>query len=160
MMKIEDLVKIGQMEIQSRKSVQTETDCSFEAILREKAPAQQSGASSVGVADRSQGPSSPPPPIYISAVSDLGPSEAAGSEALRKVEMTLALLEQYHDELLDPSKTLKALANTVELLKREVGGLQELVSRYPIEEDLKAIINQTAIQTQVEVTKFDQGMLL
>jgi len=74
--------------------------------------------------------------------------------------MTLTLLEQYHDELLDPAKSLKTLANTVELLKREVDGLQELLLRYPIEEDLKEIINQTAIQGQVEVTKFDQGMLL
>ena len=159
-MKIEDLQGVSQAGVQKPNTGKIEAGRSFEAILNEQVPAQQSGASEVGAPKRSEGPSSPAAPMYISTESDLSPSEVAANVAIQKIEMTLNLLEQYHDELLDPTKTLKALADTVELLKQEVGGLQGLLAKHPIEEDLKEIINQTAIQTQVEVTRFDQGILL
>ena len=159
-MKIEDLQGVSQAGVQKPNTRKIEAGRSFEAILNEQVPAQQSGESGGTAPKRSKGPSSPAAPIYISAESDLSPSEVAANVAIQKIEVTLNLLEQYHDELLDPTKTLKALADTVELLKQEVGGLQGLLAKHPIEEDLKEIINQTAIQTQVEVTRFDQGILL
>ena len=159
-MKIEDLQGVSQAGVQKPNTGKIEAGRSFEAILNEQVPAQQSGESGGAAPKRSEGPSPPAAPIYISTESDLSPSEIAANVAIQKIEVTLNLLEQYHDELLDPTKTLKALADTVELLKQEVGGLQGLLAKHPIEEDLKEIINQTAIQTQVEVTRFDQGILL
>jgi hypothetical protein len=156
-MKIEELQRIIQTGTQKSDTEKIEADRSFEAVLNETAAERQGGASGVGAGE---GPPPSSAPLFVSTVPDLSASEAVRDEALQKLEMTLALLEQYHDELLDPTKTLKALANTVELLKNEVSGLQKLLLQDPMEVDLKEIIHQTAIQTQVEVTRFDQGILL
>jgi hypothetical protein len=131
---------------------------SFESILSEEA----TGASGTSTPSGSRNIQGPPPgaPLPMSSVSAVDQMSLFRTQALRTLEDTMSLLERYRSELLDPSKTLKDLAPTIEALKSALKDIEEMIEAAPAGDPLRDLLTQAAVPTYNEVARFEQGYFL
>jgi hypothetical protein len=82
------------------------------------------------------------------------------SQSLKAVEDTLTILEQYHEGLSDPETSLRKIDPFIQVLTKEVDGLNLFSERLPPADPLRKILNETGILSAVEIEKFRRGEYL
>ncbi len=99
------------------------------------------------------------PPQTVPSLYSLSPPEnrTIHSETLQATERTLELLEKYQRALIDPDISLKEMDPTIELLSKEMEGLNQMSSKLPSTDPLQKMIHEVGILSAVEIQKFKRG---
>ena len=77
--------------------------------------------------------------------------------AIDRIENLIGLLDQYRQQLADPSTTLKNIDPIIRKIDQETENMAPVLDSLPDDEDLKKIINQTLVTASLEVSKFYRG---
>jgi hypothetical protein len=76
---------------------------------------------------------------------------------LDRVENLIDLLDQYRQQLSDPSLALKEVDPAVREINQARENLTPVLDSLPEDEELKNIVNRTLVTASLEVTKFYRG---
>ena len=78
-------------------------------------------------------------------------------QILDRVENLIDLLDQYRQQLSDPSLALKEIDPAIRAINQARENLTPVLDSLPEDEELKNIVNRTLITASLEVTKFYRG---
>ena len=76
---------------------------------------------------------------------------------VERIEKFINLLDQYRQQLADPSITLKKIDPIIKEVAQEKESLTPVLDSLLDGEELKKILNQTLVTASLEVTKFYRG---
>ncbi len=88
----------------------------------------------------------------------LGDLKNSRADIVRQGDKILALLDDYAQQLIDPTRRFKDIEPLVERIKREVGVIEgEVLTQFPHDKDLERLIRDLAVTANVAVFKFQRG---
>lgn len=146
-MKINDLLQVHHQQIKSNQS-QDAGGKEFARALQE-ADAKASGAESLNANAAVNQLMAANPVGNILAASMSGPK--------MQVDSVLSVLDRFSEALADPGKSLKEIDPLVKELEAGASSLEKLSSRLPEGNELKDLVDQTAVLAAVEAMKFNRG---
>lgn len=76
---------------------------------------------------------------------------------MSRLEGFLDLMDEYRSQLADPRVNLKGLEPVVRSLEQGRGALAPLFASLPEGDDLKDILNQALVTTEIEIMRFRRG---
>jgi ABC-type transporter Mla subunit MlaD len=79
------------------------------------------------------------------------------TRAVEQLDRTLEALDKYADALADPTKTLKDLTPLVEELETTATRLDQAGRELPAGDELRSMMDETAILASVEAARFNRG---
>jgi cell shape-determining protein MreC len=154
-MKITDPNIVATRQNSNAKKMQKTTGQSFNQTLEE---CMSSSSTRKSTASESSNVASIPRmtvPTAVNAVDSvfLMPQEGA----MKQAEDALNLLQTYQQDLLDPAKSVKDLASTVQSMDREADSLNSLLEDFQNEPEIQSLMEKLAVVMKVEVMKYNRG---
>ena len=98
-----------------------------------------------------------PPPNHAAAIHVSPPSPATNSITIDRVDNLLNLLDQYRNQLADPTVTLRRIEPLLNTITKEKDQLASALERLPDEDALKDIVHRTLITASLEVIRYSRG---
>lgn len=154
-MKITDPNIVATRQIGNAKKMQKATGQSFNQTLEECMSTSSTPKSNASEPSNVASIPRMTAPMAVNAVDSvfLIPQEGA----MKQAEEALNLLQTYQQELLNPAKSAKDLASTVQSMDREANSLNALLENFQNEPEIQSVMERLAVVMKVEVMKYNRG---
>ncbi|MBE0556604.1 MAG: hypothetical protein IH628_05160 [Proteobacteria bacterium] len=98
-----------------------------------------------------------PPLQMLSNVNFIAPTATERSQAVKKIDELLNVIESYQAKIADPKVSLKEIYPLVQQMEKKTAELVPAAEALPDGDKLKEILNRVLVASTVEIIKFNRG---